>query len=108
MRLKPSKGLRWRVSFSPPGVDANLPTDWPLRHHASRNQETAQAHYDRYRAQVGKGEIGRVIMHQGLLYRGDAQYLHRDTHWERPRTAEQIAAAAEWAAMKAIPMKAMP
>jgi hypothetical protein len=84
MRLKPTKGQRWRVSVYPPGVDANVPTDYPLLHKASREQATAQAHYEFYSRQIGGGKIGRVIMHQGKLYMGSSQYIHDDTRWHPP------------------------
>jgi hypothetical protein len=81
VRLKPTKGQRWRVSVYPPGVTDNVPTDYPLIHKASREQATAQAHYDHYARQIGNGKIGRVIMHQGKLYMGSSQYMHNDTQW---------------------------
>lgn len=85
MRLKPTKGRRWRVSVYPPGVTANLPEDYPLVHKASRDQSIAQSHFDRYAQQIGGGKIGRVIMHQGKIYTGSSQYIHNDTQW-RART----------------------
>ena len=81
MRLKPTKGQRWRVSVYPPGVTANLPADFPSVRKTSRKQETAQEHFDRFAAQIGGGTIGRVIMHQGKLYMGSSQYIHNDTRW---------------------------
>ena len=81
MRLKPTKGQRWRVSVYPPGVTDNLPAEYPLIHKASREQATAQAHFDRFSAQMGSGHFGRVIMHQGKLYMGSSQYIHNDTQW---------------------------
>ena len=82
MRLKPSKGQRWRVSVYPPGVDENVPKQYPLKHHACRERVTAQKHFERYAMQIGKGEIGRVILHQGKLYIGYNAYMHYDTRWK--------------------------
>ena len=65
----------------PPGVTDNLPAQYPLTHKASRDQTTAQRHFDRFAAQIGCGNVGRVIMHQGKLYAGYSQYLHNDTQW---------------------------
>ncbi len=81
MKLKPTKNRRWRVSVFSPDVTSNLPTEYPLVHKASKEQATAQAHYDRFARRIGDGKIGRVIMHQGKLYLGDSQYIHKDTHW---------------------------
>ncbi len=81
MRMHPTKGQRWRVSVYPPGVMDNLPTQLPMKHHACHEEATAKAHFDRYAAEIGKGKIGRVIMHQGKLYMGYSQYLHDDTRW---------------------------
>ena len=81
MRLRPTKGQRWRVSVYPPGVTDNLPTDFPMIHKASREQATAQEHFARFAAQIGDGKIGCVIMHQGKLYMGQSQYIHDDTRW---------------------------
>lgn len=81
MKLKPTKGLRWRVSVYPPGVTDNLPEDYPLVHKSSRDQAIAQSHFDRYASQIGDGKTGRVIMHQGKLYTGSSQYIHNDTEW---------------------------
>ena len=81
MRLKPSKNQRWRISVYPPGVTANVPTDYPLVHKASREKAIAQKHFDHFAAQIGKGEIGRVIFHQGKLYTGDNAYIETDTQW---------------------------
>ena len=88
MRLKPTKGQRWRVSVYPPGVTDNVPKNYPLIHKASREQEIAQAHYDRFAKQIGDGKIGRVILHQGKLYTGWSQYIHNDTQWWNPPNAE--------------------
>lgn len=81
MRMKPTKGQRWRVSVYPPGVDANVPTQYPLIHKASREQATAEAHFASFARQIGGGNIGRVICHQGKLYSGHSQYIHNDTRW---------------------------
>ena len=81
MRLKPTPGQRWRVSVYPPGVVDNLPDAYPATHKASRDQQTAQRHFDRFAALIGGGRVGRVIMHQGKLYTGFNQYLHDDTQW---------------------------
>ena len=53
MRLHPTKGQRWRVSAYRPGVTANVPDDFPLVHKASREQATAQAHFDALARQIG-------------------------------------------------------
>lgn len=84
MKLRPTKGKRWRVSAYPPGIVAAVPSDPPLEHRASREQATAQAHFNRLAAQIGKGQVGRVIMHQGKLYTGYSQYIHADTRWGVP------------------------
>ena len=81
MRSKPSPTQRWRVSVYPPGVTASLPADFPLVHKASRKFETAVAHFKSFAAKVGDGKIGRVIMHQGKLYRGHNQCIFADTQW---------------------------
>ena len=81
MRLKPTKGQKWRVSVFPPGTTANLPKGFASVHKASREQANAQAHFDRFASQIGGGDIGRVIMHQGKLYMGSSQYIHNDTRW---------------------------
>jgi hypothetical protein len=82
VRRTPTKGLRWRVSVYPPGVDANLPDDYPLIHKASRDFKTARNQFERFASQIGGGKIGRVIMHQGKLYRGSSQYIEEDTRWK--------------------------
>jgi hypothetical protein len=81
MKLKPTKGQRWRVSVYGPGVTDNLPRSWPLEHKASREQATAQAHFASFAAKVGNGKVGRVILHQGKLYMGSSQYIENDTKW---------------------------
>lgn len=81
MRTKPTKGRRWRVSVYPPGVTAKIPTDYPMVHKASRDPEIAKKHYEHFAAQIGKGTVGRAILHQGLLYRGESQYIEADTDW---------------------------
>jgi hypothetical protein len=81
MRLRPSKHQKWRVSVYPPGVTANVPTDYPLVHKACREQATAQKHFNIFAAQIGSGKIGRVIMHQGKIYSRSSQYIHNDTDW---------------------------
>jgi len=86
-RLKPDNRRKWRVSAYAPGAK-DLAT-YPLVHKASRDREIAQGHFDRLSAQIGKGKIGRVVMHQGLLYRGYGSYIHYDTDWKKSREERQ-------------------
>ena len=79
MRMRPDKKRRWRVSVYAPGVTD--PASYPLIHKASRSQDIAQEHFNRFAAQIGQGKIGRVILHQGKLYSGYCAYIHTDTDW---------------------------
>ena len=76
---RPDKRRRWRVSVYAPGVTD--PASFPMVHKASRRLEIAQAHFDRYAAQIATGKVGRVVLHQGKLYTGYSRYIHEDTAW---------------------------
>jgi len=96
MRMKPTKGQRWRVSVYGLGVMENLPRGFPMEHKASRKREIADSHFARFAALIGGGKVGRVILHQGKLYMGDSQYIENDTRWwpdRYPQNAEAHASA---------------
>lgn len=79
--MTPTKDRRWRVSVFGPGSTENVPKSFPLVHKSSAKQEVAQRHFEAFARQIGNGTVGRVIMHQGKLYKGSQQYIHEDTRW---------------------------
>jgi len=70
---------RWRVSVYKPGT-TDLST-FPLFHKASRECKRAKEYFRMFARQIGKGTVGRVVLHQGLLYRGSNHVILHDTAW---------------------------